>query len=82
MKGKQNGTKLAALVFMNDKFKPLGPHLTAFVVAFVMTLPAVGMIVAGFTGSRVIVGIFGIGLYVIMISFYVVTAYLMFGHYD
>jgi len=45
-----------------------------------MTLPAIGMIIGGLIGRGSWVWFFGICLYVLMISFYLLTAYFIFGH--
>lgn len=54
--------------------------LMAVVFPAVMTLPAVGMIIDGFTFGRFWIAYFGLGLYAIVFCFYIVTAYLVFGH--
>lgn len=54
----------------------------AVIFAIVMTLPVVAMIVGGFTSNRPLYAGLGIGLWAIMLCFYVITAYLVMSHED
>jgi hypothetical protein len=52
----------------------------AIVLALVMTLPVLSMIFDGFDYHRMWLGCFGLGLYAVMLCFYLVTAQLVIAH--
>ena len=54
----------------------------AVIFAIVMTLPALAMIIGGLTCDRPLFAGLGVGLWAIMLCFYVTTAYLMMSHED
>ena len=52
----------------------------AIVLALVMTLPVLSMIFDGFDYHRMWLGCFGLGLYAVMLCFYLVIAHLVIAH--